>query len=73
MKDYFEPEKPVSVRQKSQEKAKGKFEGCRLLPHSSPDVPLCQFTWTSQSVPTFSESFSRLRVAVLAQYVKATG
>ena len=32
MKGYFEAEKSASVRHKSQKKAKGKSEGCRLLP-----------------------------------------
>ena len=73
MKGYFEAEKSVSVRHKSQKRPRGNLKGAGCSPYSSPDALLCHSTRTSQSVPMFSESFSRLRVAVLAQYVKATG
>lgn len=69
MKNYFEPENEYAAR--LSEKTKGKVEW-RRLPLVGPRMQVCHLMCISQSAPMLSESRSRFRVDVPAQYVKAT-
>lgn len=66
----FSPQKQIRWQHRSQKTKKAERSGGFLY---STRAPARQLTWTSQSSPTLRESFFRLRVDVLAQYVKAAG